>query len=306
MDKFDTLQLFTRIVELGSFSQAADQLNIPRATASNAIKELENNLQCRLLERTTRHVRPSLDGQAFYERCTQILSELDDAESSLRNVIAQPRGLLRIDLSGAHATKIVLPNIDQFHELYPDIELVISTGDRLVDLIREGIDCVVRAGRLDDSTLIARHLVDMPQVICASPDYLNKHGTPQQPEDLLSHYCVNFFSTSGGRNYPFELMVNGKKQDYFLKSWIAVNDAENYVLSALRGAGLIQVPRYHVANELKDGQLVEVLSEWQIPKMSVSALYPQHRQLSPRVRVFVAWLSELYTSYFANFEYPQK
>ncbi|EPO9339662.1 LysR family transcriptional regulator, partial [Acinetobacter baumannii] len=105
MDKFDTLQLFTRIVELGSFSQAADQLNIPRATASNAIKELESNLQCRLLERTTRHVRPSLDGQAFYERCTQILSELDDAESSLRNVIAQPRGLLRVDLSGAHATK---------------------------------------------------------------------------------------------------------------------------------------------------------------------------------------------------------
>ena len=120
MDKFDTLQLFTRIVELGSFSQAADQLNIPRATASNAIKELESNLQCRLLERTTRHVRPSLDGQAFYERCTQILSELDDAESSLRNVIAQPRGLLRVDLSGAHATKIVLPNIDQFHELYPE------------------------------------------------------------------------------------------------------------------------------------------------------------------------------------------
>lgn len=170
-----------------------------------------------MLERTTRHVRPSLDGQAFYERCTQILSELDDAESSLRNVIAQPRGLLRVDLSGAHATKIVLPNIDQFHELYPDIELVMSTGDRLVDLIREGIDCVVRAGRLDDSTLIARHLIDMPQVICASPDYLNKHGTPEQPEDLLSHYCVNFFSTSGGRNYPFELMVNSKNKIIFEK-----------------------------------------------------------------------------------------
>ena len=111
---------------------------------------------------------------------------------------------------------------------------------------------MVRAGRLDDSTLIARHLADMPQVICASPDYLNKHGTPQQPEDLLSHYCVNFFSTSGGRNYPFELMVNSKTR-LFLKSWIAVNDAENYVLSALQGAGLIQVPRYHVANELKMG-----------------------------------------------------
>ncbi|OUY05770.1 LysR family transcriptional regulator [Acinetobacter populi] len=297
MDKFETLQLFTRIVELGSFSRAADQLGIPRATASNAIKQLEKNLQSRLLERTTRYVRTSQDGQAFYERCTQILSELEDAESSLKNVITRPYGRLRVDLSGAQATRIVLPHIDDFHRSYPEIELVISSGDRLVDLVREGIDCVIRAGHLEDSSLVAKHLVDVPQVICASPDYLEQYGIPQHPKELNQHYCVNFFSVTGGRYYPIELQENGKIQDYFLKSWIAVNDAENYVLCALRNMGLIQVPRYHVLDQLKNGQLIEVLLSWKSPDMSISVLYPQHRQLSPRVSVFVEWLSRLYGNF---------
>ena len=162
MDKLDTLALFTRIVELGSFSKAADQLAIPRATASNAIKNLEENLGCRLLERTTRHVRPSLDGQAFYERCIHILAELDDAQSALRNSSVRPRGMLRVDLQGTHASYLVLPRLDEFHQQYPDIELVISSGDRLVDLVREGIDCVVRAGSLPDSSLVAKRLANMP------------------------------------------------------------------------------------------------------------------------------------------------
>ncbi|TCW08502.1 LysR family transcriptional regulator [Raoultella sp. BIGb0138] len=299
MDKFDTLVLFTRIVELESFSLAADRLGIPRATASNAIKALEKSLECRLLERTTRHVRPSLDGKAFYERCVHILSELDDAESSLRHALVRPRGTLRVDLHGAHATRIVLPRIDEFHSRYPDIELVISSGDRLVDLVREGIDCAVRAGKLEDSSLVARYLATMPQAICASPEYLHRHGWPRSPNDLPSHQCVNFFSTSRGTNYPLELMVNGKVQAFYLKGWVTVNDAENYVSCALRGAGLIQLPRYHVEEELAEGRLVEVLSEWASPGMPLSALYPQHRQLSPRVRVFIDWLSALYQQRFA-------
>ncbi|VFS88312.1 D-malate degradation protein R [Raoultella planticola] len=212
MDKFDTLLLFTRIVELESFSQAADQLGIPRATASNAIKALENNLECRLLERTTRHVRTSLDGRAFYERCVHILSELDDAESSLRHTIVRPRGILRVDLHGAHATRIVLPRIDEFHIEYPDIQLVISSGDRLVDLVREGVDCAVRAGKLHDSSLVARHLATMPQVICASPTYLQQHGRPLSPDDLMSHQCVNFSLPAGGLTIQlnFLLMVKSR------------------------------------------------------------------------------------------------
>lgn len=298
MDKFDTMLLFTRIVELQSFSQAADQLGIPRATASNAIKSLEKNLECRLLERTTRHVRASLDGEAFYERCVHILSELDDAESSLRHSGVRPQGILRVNLHGAHATRIVLPRIDEFHARYPAIRLVISSGDRLVDLIREGVDCAVRAGKLFDSSLIARPLAQMPQVICASPDYLRKHGRPMTPDDLLSHQSVNFFSTSRGKNSPLELIVNGKEKSYPTKGWMTVNDAENYVICALRGCGLVQLPRYHVDDALRDGLLQEVLSDWKIPAMQLSAIYPQHRQLSPRVRIFVDWLVSLYRERF--------
>lgn len=298
MDKFETLLLFTRIVELESFSQAADQLGIPRATASNAIKALEKNVECRLLERTTRHVRASLDGKAFYERCVHILSELDDAESSLRHSLVRPRGVLRVDLHGVHASRIVLPRIDEFHTLYPDIELVISSGDRLVDLVREGVDCAIRAGQLHDSSLIVRHLASMPQIICASPEYLQRYGTPHSPDELVLHQCVNFFSTSRGANYPIELWVNGKMQSYQPKGWLTVNDAENYVTCARRGGGLVQVPAYHVAEDLQAGRLIEVLSQWQSPAMALSALYPRHRQLSPRVRVFIDWLISLYQAHF--------
>lgn len=294
MDKFATLQLFTRIVELGSFVQAAEQLGIPKASASNAIKDLEHRLNCRLLERTTRYVRPSLDGQAFYERCVHVLSELDDAESSLRHVAANPRGLLRVDLHGTHATNVVLPEIAVFHQRYPGIELVISSGDRLVDLVREGIDCVVRAGVPRDSSLVVRKLAELPQVICASPAYLHRAGMPETPDDLKTHHAVNFVSASRGGNYPFELIINKKIQRYQLDGWISVNDAENYVACALSGCGLVQLPRAHVASALESGALVEVLSAWRSPVMPVSALYPHHRQLSPRVRVFIDWLVALY------------
>ncbi|PLZ02627.1 LysR family transcriptional regulator [Burkholderia sp. WAC0059] len=300
MDRLDALQLFTRIVETGSFSRAADLLDIPRATATHAIKQLEARLGVRLLERTTRQVRPTLDGQAFYERCVHVLGELDDAESSLRHVAANPRGVLRVDMHGTHATRIILPNIDDFRGRYPGIDLVVSSGDRLVDLVREGVDCVIRSGRLRDSTLVARPLATMPQVICASPGYLARFGAPGHPDDLPAAQAVRFFSSSGGLDYPFEVIVDGQRRTYPVKGGVSVNDAENYVICALRGCGLIQLPRFHVEDQLRDGQLVEVLGAWASPDMPVTALYPYRRQLSPRVRVFVEWLGELYGQKFGR------
>jgi len=298
MDRLDALQLFTRIVEVQSFSRAADMLDIPRATATYAIKELEARLGTRLLERTTRQVRPTLDGQAFYERCVQVLSELDDAEASLRHVASNPRGVLRVDMHGTHATRIVLTRIDEFRSRYPNVELVVSSGDRLVDLVREGVDCVIRAGNPRDSSLVARRLASMPQVICASPDYLARHGTPRHPEELAAHQAVRFFASGGGSDYPFELTVDGAIREYAIGGWMSVNDAENNVVCALRGCGLIQVPRFHVEDELRDGRLVEVLARWTSRELVVSAMYPYRRQLSPRVRVFVDWLCELYAQKF--------
>jgi len=250
MDRFDTLQLFTRIVEQGSFTRAAGALDIPRATATHAIKTLEERLGARLLERTTRQVRPTLDGQVFYERCKHILGDLEDAESSLSTTLANPRGILRLDLHGAHANLIILPRIQEFRRRYAQIELIISSGDRLVDLVGEGIDCVVRAGNPRDSSLVARRLALMPEVVCASPDYLKRHGCPAHPAELAGHQAVGFFSSNPNIRYPFSFLIDGEVAEFEVGGWISVNDAECYSTCALGGCGLIQVPRFRVEEHL--------------------------------------------------------
>ncbi|TLX57915.1 LysR family transcriptional regulator [Stutzerimonas nosocomialis] len=300
MDRLDTLNLFIRIVELGSFTRAAGELNLPRATATQAIKSLEARLGARLLERTTRQVKPTRDGQAYYERCKRILSELDDAESSLSTLAGNPRGTLRLDLHGSHATRIILPNIQAFRERYPGIDLAISSGDRLVDLVGEGIDCVVRAGNPRDSSLVARRLAVMPEVICASPAYLARFGTPRHPDELSEHQVVGFFSSNHDIRYPLTLLVDDEPTDFEPQSWISVNDAECYTTCALNGCGLIQVPRFRVAPHLQAGELVEVLADWPSPGLPVSVLYPYHRERSHRVKVFVDWVVDLYAERFAE------
>ena len=298
MDRFDSLQLFVSIVELGSFTKAAGALDIPRATATLAIKTLEERLGVRLLERTTRKVQPTLDGRDFYQRCLHLIAELEEAEASLRHGAVNPRGILRLGLHGTHATRIVLPRIDDFHHRYPDVELRIQSGDRLVDLVAEGIDCVIRGGTPRDSSLVARRLALIPEVVCASPGYLQQHGTPQHPDELAKHHAVGFFSNSHDVSYPFEFIVDGEVRRYPIDGWLSVNDAENYVAGALRGCGLIQLPRYHVDEELRDERLIEVLADWPSPGIPISALYPQHRQLPSRVRVFVDWVAGIYQERF--------
>ncbi|RSZ41481.1 LysR family transcriptional regulator [Variovorax beijingensis] len=300
MDRFDAMQLFTRIVDLGSFTQAAAALDIPRATATHAIKELEARLHVRLLERTTRQVRTTVDGQAFYERCRHLLRELEEAESSLAELAINPRGRLRIDIHGAPAQAIVLPRIQEFHERYPHIELAMGSGDRLVDLVREGVDCVVRAGEPKDSSLVTRRLALLPQVTCASPGYLAAYGTPTRPSDLTRHLAVNFFSASRPEVFPYEFMVDGKLETFMLKDWISVNNADIYKSCAEQGCGIIQVPRFNVENQLREGSLVEILPHTPCPPMVYSVLYPHHRQLSPRVRVFIDWIAQLYAERFGS------
>lgn len=300
MDRFETMRLFTRIVELGSFTQAATALDIPRATATHAIKQLESRLQVRLLERTTRQVRTTVDGQAFYERCRHLLHDLEDAESSLAQRAVNPHGRLRIDIHGSQANEIVLPRIAEFHARYPNIELSVGSGDRLVDLVREGVDCVVRAGEPKDSSLVTRRLASMPQVTCASPAYLMAHGTPLEPSDLAQHWGVNFFSSSRVGAFPYLFEVDGRIEAHQMKGWISVNSADSYKTCAEQGCGLIQVPRYGVESQLRQGRLVEVLAHRPCPPMHCSVLYPQHRLLSPRVRVFIDWVTECFEERFGR------
>lgn len=298
MDRFDAMQLFTRIVELGGFNQAAEVLGVPRATATHAIKKLEKRLGARLLDRTTRQVKPTLDGQAFYERSKRVLAELEDAETSLSTHVANPHGTLRLDLHGTHATTIILPRIGEFRARYPEIDIVISSGDRLANLVKEGIDCVVRAGQPLDSSLVVRKLADMPETICASPEYLARHGAPKHPRELMEHQGIEFFTRGSNSRYPFTVIVDGAAMEFEASGWISVNNAECYVGAAIAGCGLIQAPRYRLEDHLQAGRLVEVLPQWTCPKLPVCVLYPFHRQLSPRVRVFIDWVRDLYVEKF--------
>ncbi|WP_136069132.1 LysR family transcriptional regulator [Modicisalibacter radicis] len=300
MDRFDAMTLFVRIVERGSFTKAANALDIPRATATLAIQQLESRLGVRLLERTTRQVRPTSEGAAYHERCVQLLAELEDAEAILQPVASNPSGVLRIELHGTHATRIVLPRIDDFHARYPRLELIVTSGDRLVDLVGEGVDCAVRGGTPGDSTLVARKLAELPQVICASPAYLARMGTPETPEALRDHHAVRFVSGNRAPDAELELLVDGRTRAFAAGGWMTVNDAENYVVSALSGCGLIQVPRFHLEKALADGDLVEVLERWEKPTLPIHLVYPHRRQLSPRVRVFAEWLADLYAERFGT------
>lgn len=300
MDRFDSLKLYCKIVELGSFTQAAGVLQIPRATATYAMQQLEQRLNCRLLERTTRQVNPTLDGQAFYQRCLRILAELDDAEASLSTVAANPAGLLRLGLHGVHAAQIIIPQLLQFRAMYPQLDISISTGDRLVDLVREGIDLVVRIGMPKDSTLVGKKLAVLPQIVCASPSYLQQYGLPTQPEQLSQHQAVGFFSSDHNISYPFSFLIDGEEQNFPAKGWLSVNDAESYTAAALAGCGIIQVPGFRFKRYLESGDLVQILSDVPSPALPVYVLYPQNNQLSPRVKVFVEWVSALYKTRFLS------
>ena len=293
MDRLDAMRLFTRIVELGSFTKAADDLRLPRATVTLAVQQLEKRLGVRLLHRTTRHVSPTQDGEAYYERCLRLLTDLEETESAFATTGSKPKGKLRVDLQGTLAKHFVLPVVQDFFERYPDIELEIGMGDRLVDLVREGVDCVLRAGELSDSSMVARRVALLQQVTCASREYLAEHGTPETIEALRGHRAVNFLSNRSGKPLPFDFVVDGVARSVQLKGSVAVSDADAYVACCAAHLGFIQLPRYHVAARLDDGTFCEVLSPWQPAPMPVSVLYPHHRQLSPRVRVFVDWLADV-------------
>ncbi|WAT29026.1 LysR family transcriptional regulator [Pseudomonas sp. GXZC] len=292
MDQVKAMKVFVRIYERSSFTLAADDLNLPRATLTHTLNQFEAWLGTRLLERSTRRVRPTLDGEAYYQRCVQLLAELEEAELAFRSVA--PKGRLRVDLHGTLAKYFVVPALPEFMARYPDIELSISEADRFVDLIAEGVDCVLRAGTLGDSALIGRRVANLRQVTCASPAYLRKYGEPKRLSELSEHRAVNYVSRTTAKLFPFEFMVNGELQEVSIDGALSVFGAEIYSASAVAGLGIIQCPHYRMADLIEQGVMREILQETPPPLMPVSVLYPQNRHMSPRVRVFVDWLAEIF------------
>lgn len=293
MDRFDAMRVFARVAERRSFTLAAEDLGLPRSTITDAVKQLEGRLGVRLLQRTTRVVRTTLDGEAYYHRCVRLIADLEDAEAVFSG--ASPSGLLRIDVHGTQARHFLLPGLQVFLDRYPDIRLHISETHQPVDIVREGYDCIVRAGHLAASPLIGRKLAELKRGTFASPEYLARFGTPHVPEDLFDgHQMVGLLSSDTPSVAPFAFVVAGKARELTLPTVVTVTGPETNVASACAGLGLIQVPRYRVASELASGALVEVLTDFPPSPLPVHVLYSHTRQLSPRLRVFIDWITERY------------
>jgi DNA-binding transcriptional LysR family regulator len=292
MDRFEAMRVFTRVVERRSFTIAANDLGVPRSTVTDAVKTLEARLGVRLLERTTRTVRPTLDGEAHYRRCLALIADLEDAEGAFGG--AKPKGLLRLEVQGTLARHFVVPRLPDFFAEYPDIEISMSETERWVDLIREGVDVVLRFGQLPDSDMIACEVVVLQRLTCAAPNYVERHGTPVTPDALDGHRMIGLRSLTTGRVRPMEFMVGDGVQEIMLPTTISVTGTESFLATARLGLGLVQIPYFHAEQDLARGTLVQVLPAWPPRPVPVSLLYPRNRQLSPRVRVFLDWAMRLF------------
>lgn len=294
MSPFDRMHIFVRVAELASFTQAAEALGIPKASASTAVQQLETQLGTRLLHRTTRRVQLTQDGQAYYERCKDLLADVDKLQSMFQHPDgAGLKGRVRIDMSTGMARNVVVPRLPELLARHPGLEVELSSTERRVDVVREGFDCVLRTGAVVDSSLVARPLGLARLVNCASPAYLRAHGTPRSLADLPGHRLVHFVNTLGARPGGFEAVVDGALVLTPMQGALTVNNAAAYMAGCLAGLGLIQVPRLGVVDLLARGDLVEVLPQLAAPPMPLTLMYANRRNLPRRVRTVMDWLAQV-------------
>ncbi|CAB3772772.1 LysR family transcriptional regulator [Paraburkholderia humisilvae] len=294
MDIVQAMKVFARVVETKSFTRTAETLNMPRGRVTVIIQSLEAHLNTRLLQRTTRSLNLTPDGSAYYERCARVLADIDDIERSFLDKKRSPRGKLRVDMPGALGRLIVMPALRDFHKQYPEIDLRLGLGDKSLDLVQEGIDCAIRIGTLQDSTLVAKRVGVYQGVTVASPQYLRNAGTPRTLAELANHRTLNYYYGRSGRTMSFTFEVDGKVVEIRMHGSIAVNDAEAYLVGALNDLGIVQGPRFMALPYLESGALVEILSQWKPRPLPISAIYPHNRHLSAAVRAFVDWIAKLF------------
>lgn len=305
MSLLNQIRTFTRVAELSSFSQAAMDLGLPKATVSTAVQQLENTLGTRLLHRTTRSVALTQDGQAFYERSKDALADIDELQTMFQQPSAGTssalRGRVRVDMSTVMARNGVLPRLPELLQLHPHLEIELSSTERRVDLVSEGFDCVVRAGKVSDPGLVSRALPPMPMVNCASPQYLARHGTPHTLEDLAQHHLVHYAATLGAKCGGFEFVVEDVDHAIPMGGPLTVNNAEAYQSACLAGLGLIQAPLAGLGEALAQGRLVEVLPNHRARPMPLSLVYANRRNQPARVRVVMDWLTGVVVEYVERY-----
>ncbi|GHD23116.1 LysR family transcriptional regulator [Tianweitania populi] len=293
MDQLSAMRVFVRVVETGNFTRAATALDMPKTTVTNMVQGLEAHLSTTLLNRTTRRVMVTTDGALYYERALQILSEIDELDGSMSHSQAGPSGRLRVEMAGAFADLIVIPNLCDFYMSYPRIQLDIGVGDRLVDYIAENVDCALRGGTPTDQSLVARKVGELKMRTFASPLYLERHGAPTHPNDLTEgHLAVGYLNAAAGRVLSMEFCRGDEVIEISPRYAISVNDARSYVNAIISGIGVGQAASFMVKDAVARGELVEILPDWECEVLPLYIVYPQTRHLSNKVRVFVDWLAK--------------
>jgi DNA-binding transcriptional LysR family regulator len=293
MDQLLAMRAFARVVEAGSFTRAAESLDVPNATMSKLVQELEAHLGVRLLQRTTRKVTVTPEGQDYYAKATRILEDLQDIDASFNVAQGKPRGNLRIDVGGLTAKDVLIPLLPDFMARYPEIRIDLGVADRSVDLISERVDCVIRGGPLDNSSLVARHIGDAVMITCATPAYLRQFGVPAYPEELKNgHRLISYVSSQNGRALPFRFRRDDEKIEIKVEHRIGINESNAHFAAALAGLGIIQTFAHSARTALRDGSLVEILAPWRPPAYPFHVVYPNNRYVTHRLRIFIDWLVE--------------
>ncbi|OYO27718.1 LysR family transcriptional regulator [Janthinobacterium sp. PC23-8] len=295
MDRFDAMQAFVRVVETGSFTRAATTLHMSRTTVTQLVQQLEARLRLKLLNRTTRKVHVTADGAAYYERIVQVLDTLEEIETSLPQAAALPRGQLRVDVPSPLAALLLVPALPRFHALYPDIVLDMGASDRMVDVIADNVDCVIRGGELSDQSLMARKLADLPLGVYAAPGYLERVGTPLHPLDLQNsaHRIVRFRWARAGNGFPYVMHREGKSVNIDGQHVLSIDDGNAYLAAGVAGLGVLWLPDYMARLPVAAGELVPLFDGWTVDAMPLFLAYPPNRHVSKKLRVFIDWVVEL-------------
>jgi LysR family transcriptional regulator, regulator for bpeEF and oprC len=294
MDKFVAMQTFVRVVEAGTFTKAADSLALPKPTVTRLVQQLEQQLHTKLLNRTTRRVTVTADGAAYYDRALRLLGELEELESSMASAKAAPRGRLRIDVGAAVGEMLLIPALPRFYARYPDIRIDLGVSDRPVDLIGENVDCVLRAGEITEQSLVARRIGEFHTILCASPEYLQRHGVPRHPDDLASprHALINYFSHRTGQPHTWKLARDGEQVDVAGRHLLSVNNSVAASAAGLAGLGIFMTTTFEAQQHIDAGRLRPVLLDWCCETFPIFVVYPPNRHLSAKLRVFVDWIVE--------------
>jgi DNA-binding transcriptional LysR family regulator len=295
MDRFDALQAFARVVETGSFTKAARALDLSKTTVTQLVQQLEARLRVRLLHRTTRQVRVTEDGAAYYERVVRLLADLEDADSSLSDASAALKGRLRVDVPSPLARLVLVPALPDFHARYPEIQLDMGVSDRMVDVIGDHVDCVLRGGELADSTLMARRVGELTMGIYAAPAYLQRAGRPGHPQELSAdpHRIVGYLRWRSGKVAPMRLYRAGERLELQGRHVLAVDDGNAYLAAGVAGLGALWLPRYMAEAHATRGELVELFEDWRVEAMPLYVAFPPSRHVSAKLRTFIDWVVQV-------------